>query len=214
MLPTSFQALVVTEQAGQYVSAVQQLPFTQLPPNELLIKVSYSSLNYKDALSAAGNKGVTRKFPHVPGIDAAGVVVRSTTAAFAEGAEVLVTGFDLGMNTWGGLGEYISVPAAWALPLPAGLSAREAMSFGTAGLTAGLSVRQLLRAGITPEKGEVVVSGATGGVGSLATAILARLGFAVERYRARVRKHFCWKRWAPSACSAGKTLRRPTTKNP
>lgn len=179
MIPTFFQALVVTEHTGRYVPAIQTIPLAQLPAGELLVKVRYSSLNYKDALSAAGNKGVTRRYPHVPGIDAAGVVVHATTPAFAEGAEVLITGFDLGMNTWGGLGEYIRVPAAWALPLPAGLSAREAMSFGTAGLTAGLSVRQFLQAGLTPERGEIAVSGATGGVGSLATAILAHLGFAV-----------------------------------
>lgn len=178
-MSTSFKALLVTEQAGRYQAAVQVLALDQLPAHELLVKVSHSSLNYKDALSAAGNKGVTRTFPHVPGIDAVGVVVRSSAPAFGVGSQVLVTGFDLGMNTWGGFGEYISVPAAWALPLPASLSALEAMRFGTAGLTAGLSVRHLLAAGVQPDQGPVAVSGATGGVGSLATAILTRLGFAI-----------------------------------
>lgn len=186
----SFNALVVSEQAGSFHKEVKRLTTEQLPTHDLLIKVSYSSLNYKDALSAAGNQGVTRKYPHVPGIDAAGVVVRSTTPDVAVGTEVLVTGFDLGMNTWGGFGEYISVPADWVLPLPVGLSAREAMSFGTAGLTAGLSVRQLLRAGATPEQGNVVVSGATGGVGSLATGILAKLGFAVAAVSGKSEEQF------------------------
>ncbi|HEX8658630.1 MAG TPA: YhdH/YhfP family quinone oxidoreductase [Hymenobacter sp.] len=176
---SSFRALLVTEHNGRFVPAIEQLNLEQLPAHDLLVQVRYSSLNFKDVLSAAGNKGVTRRFPHVPGIDAAGVVVRSAAPELPVGTPVLVTGFDLGMNTWGGFGEYISVPAAWALPLPAGLSLQEAMVFGTAGLTAGLSVQQLVRAGITPAQGEVVVSGATGGVGSLATAILAKLGFAV-----------------------------------
>lgn len=174
-----FKALFINEQDGKFKKEINELSLDQLPQHELLIRVSYSSINYKDALSAAGNKGVTRQYPHVPGIDAAGVVVKSASELFAEGDEVLVTGFDLGMNTWGGFGEYISIPAAWALPLPAGMSLKESMSFGTAGLTAGLSVYQALNAGISPENGEIVVSGGTGGVGSLATAILAKNGFSV-----------------------------------
>ncbi|MFD1257478.1 YhdH/YhfP family quinone oxidoreductase [Mucilaginibacter terrae] len=174
-----FNALLVTEKEGEYVKEINQVTVDQLPENDLLIKVSYSSINYKDALSASGNKGVTRKFPHVPGIDASGIIVRSNTNIFSVGDKVLVTGFDLGMNTWGGFGEYISVPAAWVLKLPKKLLLRDAMAFGTAGLTAGLSVYQLINAGLNPDKGEVVVSGATGGVGSIATAILAKLGFNI-----------------------------------
>ena len=174
-----FKALLINEQDGKFTKEIKELSLDQLPQHELLIRVSYSSVNYKDALSATGNKGVTRNYPHVPGIDAAGVVVTSKSDLFAAGDEVLVTGFDLGMNTLGGFGEYISIPAAWALKLPAGLSMKEAMSFGTAGLTAGLSVHQLLNAGIKPENGEIAVSGATGGVGSIAVAILAKNGFSV-----------------------------------
>ncbi|WP_345948159.1 YhdH/YhfP family quinone oxidoreductase [Mucilaginibacter sp. PAMB04274] len=178
-METSFNALLVSEKDGRFVKEVQKVQLYQLPDNELFIKVSHSCINYKDALSASGNKGVTRKFPHVPGVDAAGIVIRSTSSLFAVGDEVLITGFDLGMNTWGGFGEYISVPASWVLRLPQGLTAQQAMAFGTAGLTAGLSVYELVSKGITPNKGEVVVSGATGGVGSMATAILSKLGYNV-----------------------------------
>jgi len=174
-----FKALLINEQEGKFTKEIKALSLDQLPQHELLVRVHYSSVNYKDALSAAGNKGVTRTYPHVPGIDAAGVVVTSTSALFTAGDEVLVTGWDLGMNTWGGFGEYISIPAAWALKLPAGLSMREAMCFGTAGFTAGLSVHQVLKAGIKPENGEIAVSGATGGVGSIVVAILAKNGFSV-----------------------------------
>lgn len=178
-METLFNALLVTEKDGKFVKEISQLAVDQLPENDLLIKVSYSSINFKDALSASGNKGVTRKFPHVPGVDASGIVIRSNSPDFSVGDKVLVTGFDLGMNTWGGFGEYISVSAGWAILLPKNLSLKDAMVFGTAGLTAGLSVYQLINAGLTPENGEVVVSGATGGVGSIAVAILSKLGFAV-----------------------------------
>lgn len=188
-----FKALLISEKEGKFIKEITQISTDQLPDNDLLIKASYSSINFKDALSASGNKGVTKKFPHVPGIDGAGIVVKSKVPEFAEGAEVLVTGFDLGMNTWGGFGEYFSVPASWAVSLPKELSLKEAMSFGTAGLTAGLSVNQLIKAGITPQKGEVAVSGATGGVGSIATAILAKLGFNVVTISGKQEEQFLLK---------------------
>ena len=143
------------------------------------MKVQYSSLNYKDALSASGNKGVTRNFPHTPGIDAAGIVQSSTVDTYAAGDAVIITGYDLGMNTDGGFAEYVRVPAAWLVRLPDGLSAYESMVLGTAGLTAALCVDKLLKAGLTPDAGAVLVTGATGGVGSVAVALLAQLGFAV-----------------------------------
>ncbi|GLU55880.1 YhdH/YhfP family quinone oxidoreductase [Dyadobacter frigoris] len=174
-----FKALYISQEGGDFKKEIKELNTADLPGNDVLIKVSYSSLNYKDALSASGNKGVTRKFPHVPGIDAAGIVVKSNTSDFQEGDSVLVTGFDLGMNTWGGFGQYISVPAPWVVALPEGLSLKESMSFGTAGLTAGLSVEKIIGAGITQDLGAVIVSGATGGVGSMATAIMSKLGFEV-----------------------------------
>jgi alcohol dehydrogenase len=141
--------------------------------------VCYSSVNYKDALSASGSKAVTREYPHVPGIDAAGTVLASTDSNFAVGDEVVVTGYDLGMNTAGGFGQQVTVPGGWVTKLPVGLSLRDSMVLGTAGLTAGLCVNKLLLNGITPEAGKVLVTGATGGVGIIACALLVKLGFEV-----------------------------------
>jgi putative YhdH/YhfP family quinone oxidoreductase len=177
---SQFKALVVSENAEkQYVRTITQRNIEDLPAGEVLIKVHYSTLNYKDALSSIGNKGVTRNYPHTPGIDASGVVVESTDANFSVGQEVLVTSYDLGMNTSGALAEYIRVPAKWVIALPAGLSLSEAMILGTAGLTAGLCIDALLKYGVSPEKGKIIVTGSTGGVGILSVAILAKLGFEV-----------------------------------
>lgn len=177
---SQFKALVVSETAEkQYVRTITQRNIEDLPAGEVLIKVHYSTLNYKDALSSIGNKGVTRNYPHTPGIDASGVVVESTDANFSVGQEVLVTSYDLGMNTSGALAEYIRVPVKWVIALPAGLSLAEAMILGTAGFTAGLCIDALLKYGASPEKGKVIVTGSTGGVGILSVAILAKLGFEV-----------------------------------
>lgn len=146
---------------------------------EVLIKVQYSSVNYKDALSASGNRGVTRSFPHTPGIDAAGTVISDASGQFTEGTEVVVFGYDLGMNTCGGYGEYIRVPAAWVLIKPENLTLADSMRWGTAGFTAALSVEKLLKAGVKPDAGKVIVTGATGGVGSVAVSLLVKLGFDV-----------------------------------
>jgi len=179
-LPQTFKAMVVSETIEKkFVREVSQKALSELPGGELIVEVKYSSLNYKDALSASGNKGVTRKYPHTPGIDAAGVVVDSTTKAFGAGEEVIVMGFDLGMNTSGGFGQYISVPSGWAVKLPQGLSLRDSMGYGTAGLTAALCLLRLMAGGLNKDSGEVLVTGATGGVGSIAVAILAKLGFNV-----------------------------------
>jgi len=179
-LPQTFKAMIVSETADKkFVREVKERKLEDLPAGELIIEVKYSSLNYKDALSASGNKGVTRKYPHTPGIDAAGTVVDCSNRSFAVGDQVIVTGFDLGMNTSGGFGQYISVPSGWAVKLPQALSLKESMSYGTAGLTAALCVTRLLACGLTKEQGEVLVTGATGGVGSIAVAILAKAGFNV-----------------------------------
>ncbi len=176
----NFKALMTTEQAdGRFESNVVERSTDDLPTGEVLIRVAYSSLNYKDALSATGNRGVTRQFPHTPGIDAAGTVSESSVAEFAVGDEVIVTGYDLGMNTAGGFGQYIRVPAAWVIRRPAGLSLRDAMILGTAGLTAALCVDKLEQAGLEPGEAPVLVTGATGGVGSIAVALLASLGYKV-----------------------------------
>ncbi|MFT5987403.1 MAG: acrylyl-CoA reductase (NADPH) [Marinobacter psychrophilus] len=175
----AYQAWQVSEQDGGYRGCETTLSTADLPAGDVLIRVSHSSLNYKDALSASGNKGVTRQFPHTPGIDAAGEVVESATGTPVVGSQVLVTGYDLGMNTAGGFGEYIRVPAAWCIVMPEGWMAKTAMIYGTAGLTAGLSVHKLLTMGATPEQGKVAVSGASGAVGSVAVEILSVLGFDV-----------------------------------
>jgi len=170
---------VIEELNGRFSKTVKTRSIGELPKNDLLIRVQYSSLNYKDALSAIGNKGVTRIYPHTPGIDAVGTVVHSDNNKFREGEAVIVTSYDLGMNTSGGFGQYISVPATWAVKLPDELSMKESMILGTAGLTAGMSVFRLTEH-IKPEDGKVVVSGATGGVGTLSIAILAKLGFEIS----------------------------------
>lgn len=175
-----FRAWRVEEQAdGTVTRRLIERDTVDLPPGEVLIHVQWSSLNYKDALSATGNKGVTRVYPHTPGIDAAGTVVESSAAAFRPGDPVLVTGYDLGMNTAGGFGEMVRVPANWVVPLPGGLTLRESMQLGTAGFTAALAMDRIAARGVQPGRGEVLVTGASGGVGSLAVALLARAGYTV-----------------------------------
>ncbi len=176
---SEFKALVVSEQDGRYVSQVVTRRVDDLPEGEVLIRVKYSSLNFKDALSASGNKGVTRQYPHTPGIDAAGVVESSSVPELNPGDEVIVTGYDLGMNTAGGYGQYIRVPAGWVLKRPDGLTLRESMLLGTAGLTAALCIDKLEQGGMITGQGPILVTGATGGVGSIAVAMLAGLGYEV-----------------------------------
>lgn len=175
-----FTAMEVTEKENSsFVRTIIEKDISALPEGDVLIKVHYSSLNYKDALSATGNKGVTRNYPHTPGIDAAGIVEISTSNSFKAGDEVIVTGYDLGMNTSGGFGEYIRVPADWVVPCPKSLSLKESMCYGTAGFTAALSVLKLIGSGVKTENGEVLVTGATGGVGSVAISLLSILGYDV-----------------------------------
>lgn len=177
---SAYSALVVTESDdGVFHRAVTRRPMSALPDGEVLVRVHYSSLNYKDGLSATGNKGVTRTYPHVPGVDAAGIVEESSSPLFSRGDKVLVTGYELGSNHDGGFAEYVRVPAGWVAPLPKGLSLRESMVLGTAGFTAGLAVHRALHNGLSPENGPVAVTGATGGVGSVAVAVLSLLGFDV-----------------------------------
>jgi putative YhdH/YhfP family quinone oxidoreductase len=175
---STFKAFRVEEENEKFISAIKEIPFEILEKGELLIKVNYSSLNYKDALSAIGNKGVTRNYPHTPGIDAVGIVVSSTSKKFKVDEKVIVTSYDLGMNTNGGFAEYVKVPENWVVKLPKTLSMKEAMIFGTAGLTAGMSVLKLTEI-VKPEDGQIVVSGATGGVGSLSVLILKKLGYKI-----------------------------------
>ena len=176
-----FRAFRVDRTADRrYPRSVVERDVAELPDGGLLIDVAYSSLNYKDALSATGNPGVTRNYPHTPGIDAAGTVLESASADFRPGTEVIVIGFDLGMNTPGGFGQRIRVPAEWAVAMPDGLDVRSSMILGTAGFTAALCIDKLEGAGLTPGGGPVLVTGSTGGVGSVAVKLLANLGYEVH----------------------------------
>ena len=161
----------------KFEAGVQEIEVPKIEENEVLIKTTYSSLNFKDALSSVGNPGVTRVFPHVTGIDVAGTIEESNSDEFEVGQRVLVTGYDMGMNTNGGHCEFVKVPASWVVKMPNNISDKEIMTYGTAGLTAALSVNELLNNGV--KDGEVLVTGATGGVGSIAVSILSKLGFDV-----------------------------------
>ena len=183
----TFKALLVEQPEKKvFTRTIIERHIDDLPAGELLVRVHYSSLNYKDALSATGNPGVTRNYPHTPGIDAAGEVISCSDGIFIAGDQVIVTSYDLGMETDGGFGQIIRVPSQWAMKLPTGLSLRESMMLGTAGLTAALSVYELEQGGIKPEDGPILVSGATGGVGSLAVAILAKAGYRVTAATGKV----------------------------
>jgi len=162
-----------------FTREITERSISDLPEGEVLIRVHFSSLNYKDGLSCIGNPGVTRNYPHTPGIDASGKVTESSDSRFKEGDSVIVTGYDLGMNTSGGFGEYIRVPADWVVPLPEGMTFKEASIYGVAGFTAALSVDALQKHGVSPEQGEIVVTGSTGGVGSVSVALLSLLGYTV-----------------------------------
>ena len=185
----AFRAFRVEKNESGFVRRVIERNVEDLPEGDVLIDVQYSSLNYKDALSATGNPGVTRVFPHTPGIDAAGSVLASTDTRFAEGDAVVVIGFDLGMGTSGGFAERIRVPANWVVKLPEGLTARESMLIGTAGFTAAECVQKLEQAGMTPDSGPILVTGATGGVGSVAVKLLATLGYEVAAVTGKPEQH-------------------------
>ncbi len=190
MLPDTFRCYLVTKnEAGEFVGELTERSIDELPPGETIVKVDYSSLNYKDALSATGHPGVTRVFPHVPGLDAAGVVADSGVYELVEGDEVVIASLNLGVDRWGGFAEYVSVPHEWTVPLPVGLNLRESMILGTAGFTAAMCVDALQKHDVAPESGEVVVTGATGGVGSVAVAILAKLGYSVAAVTGKADAH-------------------------
>ena len=174
-----YSAYYVEENDGVFSASISELELQKPEEDFVQIKVSHSSLNYKDALSASGNKGVTRNYPFVPGIDAAGKIADGNSTHFTDGDEVIVTGYDLGMNTPGGFGEYINVPAKWVVKKPKNLSTLEAMSIGTAGLTAAASVLKIYESSENSEL-PVLVSGATGGVGSIAVMLISMLGKEVS----------------------------------
>ena len=175
----SFKALLIEEQDGQVVSAITQMDESRLDAGEVTIRVAYSSVNYKDALAATGAGKIIRRFPCVGGIDLSGVVIKSADPRFKAGDPVIATSFDIGVAHHGGYAEIARVPADWVVPLPAGLSLYEAMALGTAGFTAALAIVRMEENRLTPAKGSVIVTGATGGVGSLAVDMLAKIGYHV-----------------------------------
>lgn len=183
-----FRAFRLEKGEDGFTRSIIEREESELPAGDLLIEVKYSSLNFKDGLSATGNPGVTRNFPHTPGIDAAGVVLESGHDDFAPGDEVIAIGFDLGMGTSGGFAERIRIPAGWAVKCPAGLSLHASMIIGTAGFTAAECVQKLEQAGMTPASGPVLVTGATGGVGSVAVKLLAQLGYEVTAVSGKAEK--------------------------
>lgn len=200
-MPQSFKALRITESPEKtFTRAIVQRNIEDLPAGELLIQVSYAGLNYKDALSAIGNKGVTRNYPHTPGIDASGVIVQSNSDQFKAGDEVIVTSYDLGMNTDGGFAEYIRVPVSWAVPKPQNLSLKESMIIGTAGFTAGLGLYKMERIGQHPNMGSILITGASGGVGSLAVGILSKAGYEVIASTGKSEAHEYLKKLGASEC--------------
>ena len=183
----AFQVSEISEK--KFESEIIERDINDLPAGDVLIKVCYSSINYKDALSATGNKGVTRQYPHTPGIDAAGVVIASTSEHFQEGEEVIVSGYDLGMNTAGGFGQFIRVPVGWVVSCPKELGMRSSMILGTAGFTAALCVEKLIANGLSPDEGNVLVTGASGGVGAIAVMLLNKLGFEVVASTGKITAH-------------------------
>ncbi len=209
-MSATFRAFVVNKTAEQFTAQVQTLTRDDLPPGEVLIHVAYSSVNYKDALACTPDGKVVRSYPFVPGIDLAGVVVESSDERFHAGDEVIATSYDLGVSHYGGFSEYARVRANWVVPLPQGLTLKEAMALGTAGFEAALAVHQLEKNGLTPERGPVLVTGATGGVGSIAVNILARLGHTVAASTGKQTEHAYLKElgastilWAGSVDSVG-----------
>ncbi len=175
----TFSAFVVREVDGSYEGKIEMKHIDELPEGDVLIRVTHSCVNYKDALSMTGNRGVTKSYPHTPGVDAAGYIEQTTDERFQTGQAVVVNGFDFGMNTSGGFQEYIRVPADWVTPLPETIRPLEAMQYGTAGLTAAQSVDELSRI-VSKDAGPILVTGATGGVGTIAIALLIRLGYTVH----------------------------------
>jgi acrylyl-CoA reductase (NADPH) len=177
--------ILIERDAQSYRAGIKNIDESQLPPGDVTVRIEYSTLNYKDALAITGKGPVVRQFPMVPGIDFAGIVEHSTSPLYQRGDKVLLNGWGVGESHWGGLAQYARVKADWLVPLPTALSTRQAMAIGTAGYTAMLCVMALERHGIVPDSGEVLVTGAAGGVGSIAVALLWKLGFRVAAMTGR-----------------------------
>ena len=174
-----YKAYLVEENDGVYKGSVKEIDMPAIEPGNVIIKVHYSSLNYKDALAASGVKGVASTYPFVPGIDVAGEILESSSDLFHVGDKVIATGYKIGMKVFGGFGELVQIPAEWVVSLPENLSLKHAMSFGTAGLTAGACIKKMTDANI-PKDMPIIVSGSTGGVGSVAVNLLSKLNYEVH----------------------------------
>jgi putative YhdH/YhfP family quinone oxidoreductase len=188
-MSSTFRAFVVNKTPENFTAQLQELSREDLPPGEVLVKVAYSSVNYKDGLATIPSGNIVRKYPFVPGIDLSGTVVESSDARFKEGDEVIVTSYDLGVSHFGGFSEYARVKADWIVPLPKGLSLKEAMAYGTAGFTAALALHQLEKNGLKTSNGPVLVTGATGGVGSIAVSILHSQGYTISASTGKAAEH-------------------------
>ncbi|WP_217511691.1 acrylyl-CoA reductase (NADPH) [Vibrio metschnikovii] len=184
-----FKALILNQQEKATTATIESLDETQLPAGEVLVAVECSSLNYKDGLAITGKGKIIRHFPMVPGIDLAGKVIESKDARYQSGDQVVLTGWGVGENHWGGMAQKARLQADWLVPLVSGLDSKQAMMIGTAGFTAMLCVQAILDAGIQPDRGEIVVTGASGGVGSVAVTLLASLGYQVVAVTGRVEQN-------------------------
>ncbi|AIC92715.1 NADPH:quinone oxidoreductase family protein [Shouchella lehensis] len=186
---TTFKAFVVEKIDDQTELSIKELNETFLPKGDVLIKVKFSSINYKDGLATQADGKIVKEYPFIPGIDLAGEVAQSSDDRFKKGDQVIVTSYELGVSHFGGFSEYARVPADWIVPLPKGLSLKEAMIFGTAGFTAALSIKRLEENGLQPENGEILVTGATGGVGSMAVSMLKKKGYTVVASTGKADEH-------------------------
>src|SRR3989440_11393856 len=185
----TFKAFVVDKKEEGFTATFKDITEADLPPGEVLVKVAYSSVNYKDGLASIPEGKIVRSYPFVPGVDLAGVVVESSDSRFKPGDEVIATSYELGVSHYGGFSEYARVKADWVVPLPTGLSLKEAMALGTAGFTAALAVHQLEKNGLRPQNGPVLITGATGGVGSIAISICKTLGYTVAASTGKESEH-------------------------
>jgi acrylyl-CoA reductase (NADPH) len=188
-MPSTFRAFMVNKTDEGFTSGLRELSLDDLPAGEVLIQVAYSSVNYKDGLASIPEGRIVRRYPFVPGIDLSGTVVESSDPQFKAGDEVLVTGYEVGVSHYGGFSQYARVKAEWVVPLPSGLTLKDAMAYGTAGFTAALAVHQLEKMDLTPQRGPVLVTGATGGLGSIAIGILKKRGYTVVASTGKEAEH-------------------------
>ena len=188
-MSTAFRAFVVNKTEEGFTAGFKELTLAELPQGEVLIKVAYSSVNYKDGLASIQEGRIVRTYPFVPGVDLAGIVAESSDSRFKTGDEVLATSYELGVSHYGGYSEYARVKADWVVPLPDGLTLKEAMALGTAGFTAALAIHQLEKNGLKPQNGPVLVTGASGGVGSIGINILSALGYTVAASTGKSSEH-------------------------